>query len=83
MAFGIPFMFIALVVMFLGGLFIYVFKNRLAESAGKVAVGISLAGTLLMVPPFYELLTAGQSVETASWSSIPKCRIQRATSSYP
>ena len=70
MAFGIPFMFIALAVMFLGGLFIYVFKNRLVESAGKVAVGVSLAGTLLMIPPFFELLTAGQSVETAIWSDI-------------
>lgn len=70
MAFGIPFMFISLAVMFLGGLFIYVFKNRLAESAGKVAVAFSLAGTLLMLPPFYELLTAGQSIETAIWSDI-------------
>ena len=70
MAFGIPFMFIALVVMFLGGLFIYLFKNKLEESAGKVAVGVSLVGTLLMIPPFYELLTAGQSVETAIWSNI-------------
>ena len=63
-------MFIALVVMFLGGLFIYLFKNKLAESAGRVAVGVSLAGTLLMIPPFYELLTAGQSVETAIWSDL-------------
>ncbi|MGY5880867.1 MAG: NADH-quinone oxidoreductase subunit M [Candidatus Thorarchaeota archaeon] len=70
MAFGIPFMFIALAVMFLGGLFIYVFKNRLVESAGKVAVGVSLVGSVLMIPPFYELLTAGQSVETAIWSDI-------------
>ncbi|MGY5872293.1 MAG: NADH-quinone oxidoreductase subunit M [Candidatus Thorarchaeota archaeon] len=70
MAFGIPFMFISLAVMFLGGLFIYLFKNKLAESAGKVAVGVSLAGVLLMIPPFYELLTAGQSIETAVWSDI-------------
>ncbi|TFG31212.1 NADH-quinone oxidoreductase subunit M [Candidatus Thorarchaeota archaeon] len=70
MAFGIPFMFISLAVMFLGGLFIYLLKNRIAESAGKVAVAFSLLGTLLMIPPFYELLTAGQSVETAIWSDI-------------
>jgi len=63
-------MFIALLVMFLGGLFIYIFKNKLAESAGRIAVGVSLAGTLLMIPPFYELLTAGQSVETAIWSDL-------------
>ncbi|TFH11800.1 MAG: hypothetical protein E4H14_00180 [Candidatus Thorarchaeota archaeon] len=70
MSFGIPFMFISLTVMFLGGLFIYLFKNRLEESAGKVAVGVSLIGAALMIPPFYELLTAGQSVETAVWSDI-------------
>ena len=70
MAFGIPFMFISLAVMFLGGLFIYLFRGKLAESAGKVAVGVSLAGTVLMIAPFYELLTAGQSVETAIWSDI-------------
>ncbi|TFH01418.1 MAG: hypothetical protein E4H14_18605, partial [Candidatus Thorarchaeota archaeon] len=70
MAFGIPFMFISLVVMFLGGLFIYLFRGKLEESAGTVAVGISLVGSLLMIPPFYELLTAGQSIETAIWSDI-------------
>jgi len=70
MAFGIPFMFISLAVMFLGGLSIYVFKNKLEESAGKVAVGFSFIGTVLMIPPFYELLTAGQSIETAIWSDI-------------
>ncbi|MCJ7817837.1 MAG: NADH-quinone oxidoreductase subunit M, partial [Candidatus Thorarchaeota archaeon] len=70
MAFGIPFMFLSLVVMFLGGLFIYLFRGKLEESAGKVAVGISLVGSLLMIPPFFELLTAGQSIETAIWSDI-------------
>ncbi|MGY5860474.1 MAG: NADH-quinone oxidoreductase subunit M [Candidatus Thorarchaeota archaeon] len=70
MAFGIPFMFLSLVVMFLGGLFIYLLRGKLAESAGKVAVGFSAVGALLMIPPFYEFLTAGQSVETAIWSDI-------------
>jgi hypothetical protein len=50
MAFGIPFMAISLAVMFLGGLFIYVFRNRIAESAGKVAVGVSLVSTFLFIP---------------------------------
>jgi len=70
MAFGIPFMALSLVVMFFGGLFIYLFKNRLVESAGKVAVAFSAIGSVLMIPPFYELLTAGQSIETAIWSEL-------------
>jgi len=70
MAFGIPFMAISLAVLFLGGLFIYVFRNRIAESAGKVAVGVSLVSTFLFIPAFYELLTDGQSIETAVWSDI-------------
>ncbi|MFW9844197.1 MAG: NuoM family protein [Candidatus Thorarchaeota archaeon] len=70
MAFGIPFMFISLAVMFAGGLFIYLFKNRLVESSGKIAVAISFIGTVLFIPPFYELLTDGQSMETAIWSDI-------------
>jgi NADH-quinone oxidoreductase subunit M len=70
MAFGIPFMALSLVVMFFGGLFIYLFKNRLGESAGKVAVAFSGIGSLLMIPPFYELLTAGHSEETAIWSEL-------------
>ena len=70
MAFGIPFMAFSLVVMFFGGLLIYLFKNRLGESAGKVAVAFSGIGSLLMIPPFYELLTAGYSEETAIWSEL-------------
>ncbi len=70
MAFGIPFMALSLVVMFFGGLFIYLFKNRLVESAGKVAVAFSAVGSALMIPPFYELLTDGESVETAIWSEL-------------
>ncbi len=70
MVFGIPFMALSLAVMFFGGLFIYVFKNILKELAGKVAVGVSLFATTLMIPPFYELLTVGSSVETAIWSEI-------------
>jgi len=70
MAFGIPFMFFSLVVMFVGGLFIYLLKDKLGDSAGRVAVGVSLAGVLLMIPPFYELLTVGESIETMVWSEI-------------
>jgi len=70
MAFGIPFMAISLAVMFFGGLFIYLFRNSITESAGKVAVGVSLVGTLLMIPPFYELFANGQSIEIPIWSDI-------------
>ena len=70
MAFGIPFMALSLVVMFFGGLLIYLFRGRLGESAGKVAVAFSGIGSVLMIPPFYELLTAGESVETAIWSEL-------------
>ncbi|TFG32741.1 NADH-quinone oxidoreductase subunit M [Candidatus Thorarchaeota archaeon] len=70
MAFGIPFMALSLAVMFFGGLLIYILKDSLRENAGRVAVGISFLATLLMIPPFYELLTAGSSVETAIWSDI-------------
>jgi len=74
MAFGIPFMALSLVVMFFGGLFIYLFRGYLAESAGKIAVAFSGIGSVLMIPAFYELLTSTaedpMSVETASWSYL-------------
>ncbi|TFG33632.1 NADH-quinone oxidoreductase subunit M [Candidatus Thorarchaeota archaeon] len=70
MVFGIPFMALSLAVMFIGGLLIYVLRSNLKESAGNVAVGISLFATILMIPPFYELLTKGSSIETVIWSNI-------------
>jgi NADH-quinone oxidoreductase subunit M len=33
-------------------------------------VGVSLLGTVLMIGPFYELLTEGSSVETLVWSTL-------------
>jgi NADH-quinone oxidoreductase subunit M len=66
----IPFMALSLAVMFIGALLIYLFKNKLAHSAGKIAVGVSLLGTVLMIWPFYELMAEGSSVETLVWSTL-------------
>jgi NADH-quinone oxidoreductase subunit M len=65
-----PFMALSLAVMFIGALLIYVFKNRVGESAGKITVGVSLLGSILMIQPFYELLTEGFSEETLVWSTL-------------
>jgi NADH-quinone oxidoreductase subunit M len=67
---NIPFMALSLAVMFIGALLIYLFKNRFTHSAGKIAVGVSLLGAVLMIWPFYELLTEGSSVETLVWSTL-------------
>jgi NADH-quinone oxidoreductase subunit M len=61
---------LSLAVMFIGALLIYLFKNRFTHSAGKIAVGVSLLGAVLMIWPFYELLTEGSSVETLVWSTL-------------
>ncbi|MBN2229141.1 MAG: NADH-quinone oxidoreductase subunit M [Candidatus Thorarchaeota archaeon] len=70
MLFGIPFMALSLAVMFIGGLFIYLFKASIGDAAGRIAVAVSLVGTILMIPPFYELMMFGSSVETAVWSNL-------------
>jgi NADH-quinone oxidoreductase subunit M len=67
---NIPFMALSLAVMFIGALLIYVLKNRISHGAGAIAVGVSLVSTLLMIWPFYELMTEGSSVETLVWSSL-------------
>jgi len=67
----LPFMTLSLVVLFFGGLLIYIFRGRLHESAGRIAVGFSFVATALMVPPFYEVLVGGVSVtEAATWSAV-------------
>lgn len=69
--FEFPFMTTSLLVLFLGGLLIYVFKGRLEKSAGKVAVAFSFASVVLMAPPFFKIFTTGEvSLESAEWSSI-------------
>jgi NADH-quinone oxidoreductase subunit M len=65
-----PFMALSLAVMFIGALLIYVFKNRIGDSAGKISVGVSLVASILMIQPFYELLTEGFSEETFVWSVL-------------
>ncbi|MGQ4911539.1 MAG: hypothetical protein ACP6KW_05160, partial [Candidatus Thorarchaeota archaeon] len=67
----IPFSALSLTVLFFGGLLIYLFKGRLNESAGKVAVAFSLLAVLLMLPPFYQVFTTGTPwAEYATWSGI-------------
>ena len=65
-----PFMALSLAVMFIGALLIYVFKQRIGKSAGKIATIVSLVGSSLMIRPFYELLTEGYSEETYVWSTL-------------
>ena len=70
---NIPFAALSLAVLFIGGLLIYVFKGSFEKSAGKVAVGISFFAMLLMVYPFYKVLTGGpgyEYTEYAVWSVL-------------
>ncbi len=66
-----PFMTLSLGILFIGALFIYLFRNSLKEQAGKVAVIYSFLGMLAMIPPFYELIVNGHPAsETARWSIV-------------
>jgi len=70
-AIQLPFMTLSLVVLFFGGLLIYLFRGRLHESAGRIAVGFSFVATALMVIPFFRVLVDGASViEAATWSTV-------------
>lgn len=67
----IPFQALSLAVLFFGGLLIYLFKGRLAESSGKAAVVFSLAAVILMIPPFYQVFTTGVPWEEyLTWSAL-------------
>ena len=65
----LPFAALSLAVLFFGGLLIYVFKERLDKTAGRVAVGFSAVASLLMVYPFYQILMGTSYEEYATWSS--------------
>ena len=66
-----PFMTLSLAILFIGALFIYLFKDSLKENAGKVAVIYSFLGMLTMVPAFYKLMVTGVEVtERARWSIV-------------
>jgi hypothetical protein len=70
-AIQLPFMTLSLVVLFFGGLLIYLFRGRLHESAGRIAVGFSFLATALMVIPFFRVLVDGVAViEAATWSTV-------------
>ncbi|MFW9912343.1 MAG: NuoM family protein [Candidatus Thorarchaeota archaeon] len=64
----LPFAALSLAVLFFGGLLIYVFKESLDKTAGRVAVGFSAVASLLMVYPFYQILTGTSYEEYATWS---------------
>ena len=67
----IPFMALSLLVLFLGGLLIYVFKSRLSHSAGAIAGGVSFLATVLMVPPFFRVFVErGTAFEGFTWSAV-------------
>ncbi|MHA2141859.1 MAG: complex I subunit 4 family protein [Candidatus Thorarchaeota archaeon] len=70
-AFEFPFMTLSLLVLFIGGLLIYVLRGRLEKTSGKIAVGFSAVGALLMVPPFYRVLVeGGRAAEKVTWSVV-------------
>ena len=67
----LPFMTLSLVVLFFGGLLIYLFRGRLKESAGRIAVGFSFVAAVLMVIPFFRVLVDGATViEALTWSTV-------------
>ncbi len=68
----LPFAALSLAVLFFGGLLIYVFKGRLEKTAGRVAVGFSAVASLLMVYPFYQVVSGAVSeyTEYATWSIL-------------
>jgi NADH-quinone oxidoreductase subunit M len=66
----LPFAALSLVFLFFGGLLIYVFKDSLEKTAGRVAVGFSAVASLLMVYPFYQILTGTTYEEYATWSGL-------------
>ncbi|MHA3962386.1 MAG: complex I subunit 4 family protein [Candidatus Thorarchaeota archaeon SMTZ1-45] len=68
----LPFAALSLAVLFFGGLLIYVFKGSLDKTAGRVAVGFSGIASLLMVYPFYQVVTGAlpEYTEFATWSGL-------------
>ncbi|MHA2385020.1 MAG: complex I subunit 4 family protein [Candidatus Thorarchaeota archaeon] len=69
--FEFPFMTTSLLVLFIGGLLIYLLRGRLEKTSGKIAVGFSAFAAFLMVPPFYRVLVeGGRAAEKATWSVV-------------
>ncbi len=67
-----PFMALSIFVLFVGGLLIYVLRNRIGDAAGKIAVICSGIAVALMVPPFwYVMITpSGYAYEGMKWSIL-------------
>ncbi len=67
----LPFMTFSLVVLFIGGLLIYLLKGRLENSSGKIAVFFSGISMVLMFPPFYRVMVeGGVALESMTWSTV-------------
>ncbi|MBY8996308.1 MAG: NADH-quinone oxidoreductase subunit M [Candidatus Thorarchaeota archaeon] len=66
----LPFAALSLAVLFFGALLIYAFKDRLENSAGRVAVGVSAVASLLMVYPFFQVFNGSTYEEYATWSGL-------------
>lgn len=67
----IPFMALSLLVLFIGGLLIYLLRSKIGDNAGKIAVGISGLGAVLMIPPFIRvMLEGGPAYEGMMWSVL-------------
>ena len=67
----IPFMALSLLVLFVGGLLIYLLRSRIGDSAGKIAVVISGLGAVLMIPPFIRVMVeGGPAYEGMMWSVL-------------
>lgn len=66
----LPFAALSLAVLFIGALLIYVFKDRLEKTAGRVAVGVSAVASLLMVYPFFQVFNGSTYEEYATWSGL-------------
>jgi NADH-quinone oxidoreductase subunit M len=66
----LPFAALSLAVLFFGALLIYVFKDRLEKTSGRVAVGVSAVASLLMVYPFFQVFNGSTYEEYATWSGL-------------
>ncbi len=72
--FEFPFMATSLAVLFIGGLLIYLMKDRLEKGAGKIAMVFSGIAVVLMIPPFYRVSFEDYAYkiaeESLQWSDI-------------
>ncbi len=68
---GFSLMSLSLIVMFLGALFIYIFRGALEQRAGTAAAVFSGLSMLLMLPSFYHIVVFNEPImEVVEWSSV-------------